>query len=266
MSNSYKLRIFISTFGNKVLHVDHGIPIEVGAKKRNNFLYSLRDDVKNNISNKNEIFGELTGLYWVWKNEKIKPNDIIGFCHYNKALGISSKKIVKLFEKNKEKNLWITLPSTYIRRHDDEIVNKAFLVVLKEKYPQYYNNWFKFFDKNMEGNGSRPANMFITTGNEFNKYCNFLFSVCFEAEKLLHDHMIESRNMKRYCAFMGERLLAVYLYTNNNEVIDVPMRYKKWYLNLVRKVKKGLGIRGNSRLYHLLKKRFGYKSSYNRNI
>ena len=84
--------IYISTFGRKVIRVAHSTPIEVGAKGRTNFRYSLRDDVGDNISNQNGYYGELTGLYWIWKNVKIADDDIIGFCHYNKALNISKKK------------------------------------------------------------------------------------------------------------------------------------------------------------------------------
>ena len=87
--------IYVSTFGKKVINVKYGIPIEVGAQNRTSFIYPIHDDTGDNISQENEYYGELTGLYWVWKNVKIEDTDIIGFCHYNKALNISSKKIKK---------------------------------------------------------------------------------------------------------------------------------------------------------------------------
>lgn len=259
-----KIKIFISTFGKKVLHVSNGIPIEVGANKRNNFLYSLKDNTGDNISDENDYFGELTGLYWIWKNENIKPNDIIGFCHYNKSLSISDRKIKKFFKINYNNRPWVALPASHIRNHDDKIVDEAFLQVLKRDYPDYYKTWFKFFDEKMQGKGCRSANMFITTGSEFKKYCTFLFGVCFKARRLLNDYKIADKNMRRYCAFAGERLLAVYLYTNNCNILDTRIKYKKWYLPLIRRFIKYFKINRDGFLYKKIKRRLGYKSSYGR--
>lgn len=94
------MRIYISTFYQKVIRVKGGIPIEVGASRRESFLYPLRDDTGDNISSENEYYGELTGLYWVWKNVDIADDDIIGFCHYNKALDISPKHAEKWLSQN----------------------------------------------------------------------------------------------------------------------------------------------------------------------
>ena len=46
----------------------------------------LLDSVNENISSKNQTFGTLTSLYWIWKNElnKYKNEDWIGICHYRR--------------------------------------------------------------------------------------------------------------------------------------------------------------------------------------
>lgn len=90
--------IYIYTFGNKVLKVANSTPLEVGADNRSSFLYELRDNTGDNISNQNEYFGELTGMYWVWKNcgKQYKADDIIGFCHYNKGFLISERKLTSV--------------------------------------------------------------------------------------------------------------------------------------------------------------------------
>ena len=88
-------KIYISTFGQRVIKVDGGVPIEVGAANRNNFIYQLHDNTGENISTENEYYGELTGLYWIWKNTDIQDDDIVGFCHYNKCLAISKSNASK---------------------------------------------------------------------------------------------------------------------------------------------------------------------------
>lgn len=264
MMKNYTFKIFISTFNQKVLRVRNSVPIEVGADKRDTFKYSLKDNTGNNISSKNNVFGELTGLYWIWKNTNIHSNDIIGFYHYNKGLKISKYQAINYFNRNKDKRAWITLPVDHIRDNPDEAVNKALIKVLKDKYPSYYQVWSKLYDSHMEGDKCRPTNMFITTGDEFEKYCEFLFPVCFEVEYLLKNHAVSDKNMQRYCAFIGERLLNVYLVTNNCTVLSVDIRYKEWYLKAARKIAAILKINKNGKLYQLLKRKFGYKSSYGR--
>ena len=37
------------------------------------------DDTGDNISNKNRVFGQTTGIYWIWKNVSA---DYVGICTY----------------------------------------------------------------------------------------------------------------------------------------------------------------------------------------
>ena len=56
-------------------------PIQTGAANKTPWPGYLRDDVGDNISSKNRYFGELTGLYWVWKNT---TDEKVGWCHYRR--------------------------------------------------------------------------------------------------------------------------------------------------------------------------------------
>ncbi|MBO7299442.1 MAG: DUF4422 domain-containing protein [Kiritimatiellae bacterium] len=45
----------------------------------------LRDDIGDNISDKNDKYCELSAQYWVWKNyDKVGVPDYIGFMHYRR--------------------------------------------------------------------------------------------------------------------------------------------------------------------------------------
>lgn len=37
--------IYISTFGKKVIKLKNGVPVEVGASNRSNFLYPIHDNI-----------------------------------------------------------------------------------------------------------------------------------------------------------------------------------------------------------------------------
>lgn len=259
---SYK--IFISTFGRKVMKVKGGIPIEVGAGKRNNFYYELHDNTGDNISVENGYFGELTGLYWIWKNDVLKDSDIIGFCHYNKTLNIKRNKVEKWLLYNP--NGMITLPPTKIRNHPNHFEVQCLRKILYSKYPQCYMVWNKLYDEEAAGRGNvcRGGNMFITTGHTFKSYCSWLFDILFELRKMVGDSPNSDANMKRYCAFMSERLLSVFIKTYKIHSLSVDIRYKEWWLPYVRKIVKYLHINRNSDFYKLMKMKFGYSSQYGR--
>lgn len=123
--------IYISTFGKKTIKVKNEIPIEVGSANRNNFLYSVRDDTGINISNENKYYGELTGLYWVWKNQAIQNDELIGFGHYNKTLNVSFKKAYELLVNEKKYNFLIA-EKTYITPHAQKDELNAITAILKK--------------------------------------------------------------------------------------------------------------------------------------
>ncbi len=67
--------------------------IPVGLKNNDFSDEWLRDNTKDNISNKNQFYGEYTFYYWYWKNLlKLKePNDWVGFCSYREYWGRKKK-------------------------------------------------------------------------------------------------------------------------------------------------------------------------------
>lgn len=72
------------------------LPIQVG-KMRNSLDLGMQTDcdvngkMSDNISDKNNIYCEMTAMYWAWKNiTKIYPNiDYVGLCHYRRYFNAS---------------------------------------------------------------------------------------------------------------------------------------------------------------------------------
>ncbi|UNT93779.1 DUF4422 domain-containing protein [Allobaculum sp. Allo2] len=58
------------------------VPLQVGFGE---YLGYLRDNTKDNIASKNKSWCELTGLYWIWKNDT--ESDWISISHYRRYFG-----------------------------------------------------------------------------------------------------------------------------------------------------------------------------------
>lgn len=250
------IKLFISTHGHKADWIKQGIPIEVGAINRQNIRYDLRDDTGNNISVENPYWGELTGLYWIWKNVNFQPDDIIGFCHYNKCLKIDFDEIETLLEKCQKD--WIAaLPANMVpHAYPGDIA--ALEAVLGEKYAKYYEAWEKLYDS--DGSSKEGAltcstcQMFFTKREEFYSYCEYLFDILLDIKSIVGD-VDRVPFEKRYLAFLGERLFSVYLLAEEKQVQYVPInRYKKPIIRILSKALDLFPIDSNNHIYKMLKR------------
>ena len=70
-------------------------PLQVGSALNEDLGY-LRDDTGDNISDLNPFFSELTGQYWLWKNETEAEN--IGCCHYRRYFINDQKELMSISE------------------------------------------------------------------------------------------------------------------------------------------------------------------------
>lgn len=227
------------------------LPLHVGREGKANLGY-LGDNTGDNISVKNTNYCELTGLYWAWKNLKC---DYIGLCHYRRYFASNNlytnntekKKAVILHRKDYEKllqeydvilpvkrNYYIeTVRSQYEHAHNKRDLDETKRIV-QELYPEYS----EAFTKVMGRTRLHILNMFVMKKTLFNEYCNWLFSILFELEK-----MIDITNYNQYetrvFGFISERLFNVWLEKQPLKVKEVPViNLEK--VNWVRKIYKFL--------------------------
>ena len=66
------------------------VPLQVGREGKENLGY-LCDNTGENISSLNCYYSELTGLYWIWKNDH--EAEYVGTCHYRRYLLNEQEKI-----------------------------------------------------------------------------------------------------------------------------------------------------------------------------
>ena len=170
-------------------------PLQVGSELYKNIdVAGVKDNVGDNISSKNGFYCETTGHYWIWKNS-IKSN-YIGVEHYRRHFDLKKDEVLDILDKNdiilpiplKSDNL--SVKDFYKACHigdDIELIED----IINDVYPEYTNTWNEHI-KN--GNSLYYANSFITTKENYDSICEFIFSIISEFEKRRDFKTIEDVN------------------------------------------------------------------------
>lgn len=216
------IRLYVMTH-KKIAEIEDSmyIPMQVGKAGKEDFGY-LGDDTGDNISEKNSIYCELTGVYWLWKNMHC---DVIGICHYRRYFTRDEKLLEKPYIEKLMKEYSIIIPNSacvkdedvydhYRKRHytkDLDICRE----VIREKYPQYT----AAYDYSMRTILVSAGNMWITKKPIFDRYCAWLFDILFEVEKRI-DLTEYDDYQKRVMGFLSERLFRVWLLMQNERITE----------------------------------------------
>lgn len=256
------MKIFVAMHKivNLIVKNDLYVPLLVGSFDKESDKV-LRDDRGENISGKNENYCELTGVYWIWKNSE---EDIVGLCHYRRFLSkkhlsirpkdyLNKCDIEKILNKKKydiilpEKHYFsdkvISEKSTAPNEEDMQIIRD----IITEKYPDY----IRAYDFCVNGHSLYLCNVMITKKMIFDKYCEWLFDILFEAEKRIDvKTYMDIPYRKRLFGFISERLLNVWIAHNcaQFKIVEYPLvniesdfthRLKNLILQKIRKIKFG---------------------------
>ena len=193
--------------GREKHHQDILIPIQAGAALSDKKLCAVRDDLGENISEKNSSFCELTVLYWIWKNDK---HAIKGLSHYRRRFVINEEKIV---DDLKRCDI-ITPPSWYFRESLESEYSKYHkekdLKQLKEIVHTVSPEFDNSFSLILRRNELIPYNMCIARKEVLEEYCEWLFEVLFKLELSLQLDQYDAYQ-RRVFGFLSERLFTVYL-------------------------------------------------------
>ena len=184
--------------------------IQVGASLSDKKICDVRDDVGDNISDKNKQYCELTALYWLWKNCN---SDWVGLSHYRRRFLISKDEIKGLLKSDIDAVFTtpvINEPNVkfmYEKNHcaeDWQIMKNA----VSNICPEYMNSVCA-----MElSDNYIPYNMFIMRKSFLDAYCEWLFPILEYCEKEIGKKDDVYQN--RYAGFLAERLMSVYFIHN----------------------------------------------------
>lgn len=215
-----------------------------------------KDNEKNgvivdNISNKNYCYSELTVLYWIWKNCN---DDIVGLQHYRRVFMKPGIKITGGYYKNGKKT---SVFNNTIRERDivkilekkdiivprkikfkdhtckDELLKYVYekdLIIFENYLKSKDKNAYDIFERKLQSNSSHYFNMFISKKSISNKYCEWLFNILFEYEKLVQINDYDVQH-KRIFGYFSELLLDVYIELNE-------LRYKEMKISFLTESKK----------------------------
>lgn len=180
----------------------------------------ILDDVNKNISHLNTYFGDLTGLYWIWKNTN---DEFVGTNQYRRFY--DDQQLNELtFDKNtlyisQFLHFGISVWNQFISSHGTvgmDLLKKA--IQLKSVKMEEH-----MFDQLWSTNRLSSCNTFFAHRTIFDKLCEILFEMMFElyrGSKYLLDsvqkdsiHAGRVITDKRLLAFLAERVLNI-IYNN----------------------------------------------------
>lgn len=214
----------------------------VGANNNNNFKNNyLLDNDGINISEKNNSYCELTGLYWMWKNSKEK---VIGLVHYRRFfvkikphfdfigrhIVLNKKKCFELID-DKDINRILSKYDLIVRKSETRIKNNKnvfrelgdeILDYLDVLFSTDYKDYEKTYKMVKRGHYHFNGNMFVGKKEVIDKYCEWLFPLL---EKIDQNHKNNTGSYynKREIGYIPEFLFRVWVENNKINYCTIPV-------------------------------------------
>ena len=192
---------------------DAYIPLHVGRASSEDLGY-VGDDTGESISRLNYLYGELTGVYWLWKNYNGADN--IGICHYRRFFQNADGSLMgeedfeKIFrgydviasEKVVSDKSWY---EGYKEAHHIED-----LMEVRNSVQKLFPEYLEEFDHSLHFNEHYYANLMVMPKKHFDGYCKWMFDILFDASMRITPPD-EDLYHKRVYGFLSEGMLGVYL-------------------------------------------------------
>jgi len=229
--------LIVVVAGHRPNHLKLPLPYQImrlGSEGQELVKGEISDASMYNISDKNEIYAELTALFWIWKNTS---SNIKGLVHYRRFFlagdcrgvtyplspsnlsnsVLSHRQITQLLDSN---DILIPEPTNlklygyenglqhYQKNHNNEILIKVDSILIKNGYSKSLSQYLS------ENNLLSFYNMLIGRKSCFDSYCEFLFPILKELELELNTENTQSR----WVGFLAERLFNYWL----DLISDIP--------------------------------------------
>ncbi len=191
--------------------------IQVGAVNTDIRLCDVTDMSGDNISSKNSVYSELTGLYWMWKNMLTGEDqeEFFGIYHYRRVLDINEDDLKRMAYNAIDAVLpypMIHLPD--IKEHHNRYTNEAewnlLMKAVEELSPEYMPSYEEIFSTEYLYN----YNMFLAKGKIVDELCGWMFPIFFRYEEMLRvDGKVPAR---RSIGYFSESLITWFFLRNSD--------------------------------------------------
>lgn len=190
----------------------------------------MGDDTGENISAKNNLYGELTGLYWIWKN--CPHLDYAGLVHYRRYFADESGRLLteqgfrQLFSQydviiGRHIEYDISYAEKFAQYHHREDLEKTGRVI-QRLYPAYYED----FQAVIHDNKQYVFNLFAAPKPLLDAYAKWLFDICFALEDIIDVSSYDQYRARIY-GFLAEELLFVWIRHNRLRYYEAPVIYSQ---------------------------------------
>lgn len=192
------------------------VPLHVGRQGKPDLGY-LGDDTGENISDLNFLYGELTGLFWIWQN--VQDVDYVGLCHYRRYFINSRKQAMskqEYLELLEQYDAIVSKPAecegSYYE-HFGRSHNSRDLDAVKRALNRLYPSYGRAYDQAMNGTVYYWGNLVVTSLPILKAYAEWLFQIFVEASEEID---VSSYNdyHKRVYGFLSEQMFYVFAVTN----------------------------------------------------
>lgn len=223
-----------------ITHKDYLFPtlsdyktLVVGANKNLVNSNYLKDNTGDNISDKNNSYSELTGLYWLWKND---DSDHVGLVHYRRYF-VELKNNLYI----KGRHVFLSKKNAYRILTIDELEDrlKGYDVLVKRSRTTKYTNkelicknlgneiWYNMeqaikldnkyvneFNTVSSKKNHLNCNMFYSDKKIIDRYCEWLFNILNIIDEN-HNKKVNEYYKKRELGYLSEILFEVWLIGNS---------------------------------------------------
>ncbi len=195
-----------------------------GAIYGKNSTAELFDNVGDNISSKNNMYSEMTAMYWIWKNAK--KSFYVGLCHYRRHFVLTEELIENAIAQSVD--VILSTPRIAVEGirnmfiHDTPVDEENFISLVNIVGTLYGLNCQNNFKQYIEQTIYYPNNMIIAKWDVFQKYCEWIFPILFELEESA------GRKKERCIAYAAEILTSYFFSVHgrkyNLAIVDYDFR------------------------------------------
>lgn len=207
------------------------LPVHAGAAGKERF-GAQSDAQGESISQKNDVYCELTALYWAWKNT---ASDALGLMHYRRYLALPGRRgrgldraltggelsallrDAPVLLPKKRHYVIETRESHYLHAHGAASL-AALRRAMQSRCPQY----LPAFDRDMKRRSGHCFNLFVMRRPLADAYCAWLFDLLFAAEADMRQSCPQEITPRLF-GYLAERMLDCWLDVNGVPFRELPV-------------------------------------------